>query len=151
MERGIRNNSIVFICSNSSVLHVIARPLYRIHEALLHFVEDDYAQDQQNDHEDKTVDEPAPADEITSPQETILEGFDDRGDGVQTHELMDRNPHPDHVLCLAKRIHDRRSIHPQGDDEREQDLQVAVLGRHRRDDETKTQGEAGHHRNQDRE
>ena len=61
---------------------------------------------------------------------------------------MDGDPHPEHALGLRQRIHNRRGVHPQLHDEGKQHLQVAVLGGHRRNQNAKTQGQPGHHDDQ---
>ena len=64
---------------------------------------------------------------------------------------MDRNPQKLHALGLAERIHDRGRIHPELDQEGEQDLEVAVFGREGRDDGAEAEGEARDHQDEDRE
>ena len=64
---------------------------------------------------------------------------------------MDRQAHELHALGLAERIHDRGRVHPELDQEGEQDLKVAVLGREGRDDGAEAEGEARDHQEEDRE
>ena len=104
--------------------------LYRIHKTLLHFVEHNDSGTEKNDHKHETIDEPPPAYKTSGPQESVLEGFDDGGDGVKAHQLVDRDAEIPHAAGLAERIHDRGSIHPKLDEEGEQDLQIPVFGRH---------------------
>ena len=121
---------------------------HRIHKALLHLVENQDTKSEDDKHENKTISQPAPADELASTQGPMLEGLDDGGHGVEAHD--GGKVHAHHLLAghLAQRIDDRRSIHPQLNDEREKDLQVAVLGRHRRDDDAEAQGQSCHHHHQ---
>ena len=62
---------------------------------------------------------------------------------------MHRNAAPKHALGLRQRINNRRSVHPELHDEREQHLQVAVLGGHGRNQNAKTQSQASHHDDQE--
>ena len=78
----------------------------------------------------------------------MLEGLNDGRHGIEAHErsqIETQDLLPSH---LAQGIDDRRSVHPQGDEEGKQDLQVAVLSRHRGDDDAETQGETRQHYHQ---
>ena len=125
--------------------------LHRVHETLLDFVEDEDAESEKNEHKAETIAQPAPANELACTQSTMLEGLDDRGDGVQAHE--DGQIHTQHLLAchLTQGINDRRGIHPQRHEEGKQDLKVAVLGGHGRDDDAEAQGQTRHHHHQKRE
>lgn len=136
---------------NSIAVAIILYFLHRIHETLLHFVEDDDTDTQQQAHEDETINQPPPADKGAAAQESVLEGLDNRGHRVQAHESMDGNPHETHASGLAQRIDDRGRIHPELDQETEKHLQVTILGGHRRNDRSKSQRKAGHHQDKDRE
>ena len=63
----------------------IAFILHRIHKTLLDLVEDHYAEGEENAHEDEAVDKPAPSDEFTGSEETVLEGLDDGSNRVEAH------------------------------------------------------------------
>lgn len=95
----------------------------------MHLVEDHDAEGEDDPHEDETVQEPAPAHEFAGTQEGILEGFQDGGDGIQTHDLVDREAQELHAFGLAERVHDRSGVHPELHQESEEDLEVTVLGR----------------------
>ena len=56
-----------------------------------------------------------------------------------------------HTVSLAQRIDDRRGVHPELDQEGEEDLEVAVFGGHRRDDGAEAQGQACEHDDEERE
>ena len=86
--------------------------LYRIHETLLYLVENNNANSEKNDHENKTINEPSPADKLSGAEKTILERLDDRSYRIETHEFMDRDSEICHTLRLAQRIDDRSSVHP---------------------------------------
>ena len=64
---------------------------------------------------------------------------------------MDRDAQELHALGLAERIHDRSRVHPELDQEGEQDLEVAVFGRQGRDDGAEAEGQPRDHRKQQRE
>ena len=53
------------------------------------------------------------------------------------------------IRDVRKRIDDRRSIHPQADEEGKQQLQVAVLGRHTGEEDTEAERQAGEHHYQE--
>ena len=119
-----------------------------VHEGFLDAVEGDDTEGEEDNHEDETVDEPAPTDEHAGVEESVLEGLDDGGDGIQAHQLMNGDAHEEHALGLREGIDDRRGVHPQLHDEGEEDLQVAVLGGPGGDEDAKAQGQAGHHEQQ---
>ena len=125
--------------------------LHRIHETLLDLVEDHDAKAQQQAHEHETVDQPPPTDELAGPQEAVFEGLDDGGDGIEAHKRMDGDAEEAHAVGLTQRINDRRSVHPELDQEGEEDLEVAVFGGHRGDDGAEAQGQARRHGDQHRE
>ena len=102
--------------------------LDRIHKILLHLVEDQDAEDENQAHEDETVGEPAPADELAGAEEAVFEGFQHGGDGVEAHQGVDIDAFPHQSLGLAEGIDDRGGVHPELHQEREEDLQVAILG-----------------------
>ena len=125
-----------------------------IHETLLDLVEDDDAEAEEDNHEDCAVGEPAPADELASTEERELDGLDDRRHGVERHDgikVEARNSLADHG---RERIDDRGRVHPELHDEGEKDLEVAVLGGHRADQDAEAEGQAGdeddEHRGQQR-
>ena len=86
--------------------------LYRIHETLLDFVEDNDAEAQEEGHEDETIDHPAPADEFAAAEETVFEGFNNGRDRVEAHEGVDGDAEEAHAAGLAERIDDRGGVHP---------------------------------------
>ena len=124
--------------------------LHRVHETLLHLVEDHDPGTEGGQHEDEAVDQPAPAHEITCAQKSILEGLEDGGDGVQAHEGMDRDAHPAHAARLAEGVHDGSGVHPELDQEGKENLEVAVLGREGGDDGAETQGQTRNHQDEER-
>ena len=89
--------------------------LNSVHERALHLVEDNDAPEHEDAHEGEAIAEGAPR-EIALTKGGIFEGLDDRGHGVQ---------HDDGVQGLVSdhtdRIDNRGSIHPELDDEREED------------------------------
>ena len=120
--------------------------LHRIHETLLHLVEDDDTAAQKQAHENETIDQPPPSDKCAAPKESVLEGLDDWSHRIQAHESMDRNSHETHASSLAQRIDDWCRIHPKLDQEAEEYLQVAVFGGHRGNDCSESQRQTGHHK-----
>ena len=58
---------------------------------------------------------------------------------------MDRDAQEKLASGLAQRIYNRSRIHPQGNQEGEQNLQVTILGSHGRDDGTEAQRKACQH------
>ena len=56
-----------------------------------------------------------------------------------------------HAPGLAQWIDDRSGIHPELNHEAEKYLEVTVLGGHRGNNRTKSQGQASHHQDKDRE
>ena len=125
--------------------------LHRVHETLLYLVENDDAYPEKDNHEHKAIDKPAPTDEFSTTQCSVFEGFNNRCNGIKAHEFMYRDPEILHTLGLAEGIYDRSGVHPELDQEREKDLQVAILGGQGRDDCTKSEGQACHHQYKDRE
>lgn len=109
---------------------VQAERLYSVHKIFLHPVEDHDAEDVEEDYADEAVDQPAPADEFAGTEETVFEGLDDRRDGVEAHKRVHRYAVPLHACSLGEGIDDRRRVHPELDDETEEDLKVAVFGGH---------------------
>ena len=65
---------------------------------------------------------------------TIFEGLDERCHRVEEHDTMERR-----IGDLAERIDDRRSVHPEGDEDTEEIGQVTVFGRQGRDDESESE------------
>ena len=65
----------------------------------------------------------------TGAQEAIFESLQNRRHGVQAHELVHRNAQELHALGLGERVYDRGGVHPELDQEGEEDLEVAVFGR----------------------
>ena len=86
--------------------------LYSIHKTLLYLVENHNAKGKKNNHKHKTVYQPPPAYEVTTAEESVLEGFNNRGYRVEAHELVYRDTQPEHTLCLAQRVNNRSSVHP---------------------------------------
>ena len=108
-----------------------------VHKRLLDAVEDHDAKREDHYHKDEAVDEPTPADEFATTEESVLEGFYDGSDRVDTHQRMDSNTVPRHTVGLTQRINNRRGVHPQLHDEGEENLQVTILGSHGRDNDAK--------------
>lgn len=126
----------------------LTNDLHCIHKALLDLVEDDDAEGQENPHEHKAVDQPAPADELASSKEPVLKGLKYRSDGVETHQFMDWDTHKEHALGLAEWINYRRAVHPELDQEAEEHLEVAVFCCHRGYDSAKAKRKPCNHCNQ---
>ena len=61
---------------------------------------------------------------------------------------MDRKAQELHALGLAERIDDRRRIHPELDQEGEQDLEVAVLGREGGNDSAESESQSRNHQDE---
>lgn len=55
-------------------------------------------------------------------------GFQHGGDRVEAHQGVDMDAFPHQASGLAEGIDDRGGIHPELHQEREEDLQVAILG-----------------------
>lgn len=85
----------------NSIAVDITNVLHRIHKILLYPVEDHDSNGEKHAHEDKAVDQPAPARESTAAEESVFECFDDWSDWVETHEFVDRYAIPEHTLSLA--------------------------------------------------
>lgn len=126
------------------------KKLNRIQEVFLDFVEDDDAEGHDGEHETEAVGKPSPADELSGAEEAVFEGFQNGGDGVEAHQGMERNAGDVLALRLAERVNDRGGVHPELHNEGEENLQIAVLGGHRRDDGAKTEGQARQHYDQQR-
>ena len=103
--------------------------LHRIHKTLLHLVEYHDAEGHYDDHKHEAVQQPAPAHELAGTEETVLEGFQNGRHGVQAHQFVHGNAEELHTLGLGERVHDRSRVHPELDQEGEEDLEVAILGR----------------------
>lgn len=74
----------------------------------------------------------------------VLEGFDDGGHGIE-HDDGAKGFVGDH----ADGVDDRGAVHPKGDDEGEQDGEVAVFGGHGGNQDAEAQAEAGYHDDED--
>ena len=125
--------------------------LHRVHETPLDAVEHQESEEEDDCHKDKTVDEPAPAHKFSAAEESVFEGLDDGGDGIEAHQLVDGDAVPDHAPGLAEGVDDRGRIHPELHKEGQEDLEVAVFGGHRGEDDAETQREARHHHQKHRE
>ena len=64
---------------------------------------------------------------------------------------MNRDAKVFHTLGLTERVHDRGRVHPELDQEGEEDLEVAVFGREGGDDGAEAEGETRNHQEEDRE
>ena len=64
---------------------------------------------------------------------------------------MDRKPQELHALRLTQRIHDWCRIHPELDQEGEENLEVTVFRCKGRNDSAEAKGEARDHQDEDRE
>ena len=80
-----RNHHVIFAKFFIVLVIVYILKLHRIHKTLLDLVEDHYAEGEEDNHEDEAVDEPAPSDEFTGSEETVLEGLDDGSNRVEAH------------------------------------------------------------------
>lgn len=123
--------------------------LHRIHETFLNLIENNNTGRKQKAHEHETVNKPTPTNKFTGTQETVLEGFKDGRDRVQTHQFMHRYASPLHSFSLAQRIDDRGGIHPKLNQKGKEYLEISILRSHRGDDRAKSQGKASNHQNQD--
>ena len=104
---------------------------HRIHEGALDFVEDDDAEEQQDAHKYEGVAEGEPG-EVTLAEGDVFEGLDDRGHRVE---------HDDGAQCRvcdhAHGVDNGGGVHPELDDEGEEDSEVTVLSGHRGDKDAK--------------
>ena len=115
---------------------------HRIHEGALHAVEDDDADGQKYHHEGEAVAQQAPA-ELSLAEEAVFEGLDNTRQGVEAH-------HEAQLLVGdgAQWVDDRRGIHPQADEEVEQQRHVAVFGGEAREEDAEAQGQSCQHQHQ---
>ena len=88
------------------------------------FVEDDDAEEEEEAHEGEGVGEGGPG-EVALAEGGELEGLDDGGHGVG-HDEGAEGALRDHT----QGIDDGGAVHPELDDEGEQDAEVAVFGGH---------------------
>ena len=146
MVQDTKNSDLLKINYYNSI-----KTLHRIHKILLHLVEDKDAENQYQAHEDEAVGEPAPAYELAGTEEAVFEGFQHGGDGVEAHQGVDIDAFPHQARGLAEGIDDRGGIHPELHQEREEDLQVAILGGERGDNHAEAERKAGNHHDQQRE
>ena len=120
-------------------VHFWWRRLHSVHEGALHLIEDHDAETEEHDHKGKGIAEHPPF-VATHAEHTILEELDDSREGIQLHD-----EHQFRIGDGRERVDDRRGIHPQADEEGEQQLQVAVLGRHTGEEDTESECQAGEH------
>ncbi len=95
-----------------------------IHEGALYFVEDHHTEYEEDGHEGEAVAEGEPG-EVALAEGRIFEGLDDRGHWVGHYdgtESIIRN-HRDGIDYGG-------GVHPELNDEREQDGEIAVFGGH---------------------
>ena len=88
----------------------------------MNFVEDDDSKGKEYHHETETVCEHPPF-VATDAKHSVLEEFDDSGNGVALHDKANLG-----VGDSRKRVDNRRGVHPETDEEREKHLEIAVLG-----------------------
>ena len=128
------------MCLNS--ITFIAKGLDGIHEGALHLVEDDNTEEQQHQHKSKAVANRRPG-EVALTQRSEAESFDNGGHRIGLDQKAQRA-----FLHHAERINDWRSVHPELDDECKENGEVAIFGRQRRHQNTKTQSQSGYHHHQ---
>ena len=122
--------------------HGISSSLYRVNKPALRVVEDDDAEGEENGAECCTIPQRRPG-EGADAEDAVLEGLDDRRDGIRQHD------HPDLVAGdRAERVDDRRGVHPKLDEEGEQICQITVLGRERTEHEPESEPEPGQQKDQ---
>lgn len=115
--------------------------LNRIHKWALDFVEDDDAEEEEDAHEGEGVGEGGPG-EVALAEGGKLEGLDDGGHGVGKDEGAEA-AFGNH----AEGIDDGGAVHPELDDEGEEDAEVTVLGGHGGYQDAKAQAKSGKHNN----
>ena len=102
-------------------------------------------EEEKDDHETDTIGE-CPPREMAGTVGTVFEGLDEGSERVELHDGAQAT-----FGYLAERIDDRRSVHPEGDEDAEEIDEVAVLGGKRRDDESQAQRDALQRQHDDRE
>ena len=117
--------------------------LNRIHERALDLVEDDDAEEEQDAHEGEGVGEGCPG-EVALTEGGVFEGLDNGGHGVGKDEGAE-GAFGNH----AEGIDDGGAVHPELDDEGEEDAEVTVFGGHGGYQDAKAQAESGKHDNKD--
>ena len=116
-----------------------------VHEAALHFVECQHAEEHDGDGEHERVEQVGPFKRALA-KEGQFEGLDDGREGIG-----DDGPHIAGIVALqyGQRIDDGRDVHPQLHAEGHEEAQVAVFGGHRRDDEAEAEAEACQHHHEE--
>ena len=112
--------------------------LNSIHKCGFNAVENDGPYYYHHNHEAEGVEEVHGV-EGAGPQECISKGFDNGGHGVGLDEGLEAGGDG------GDRVDDRGGVHKELDAELHQEAQVAVFGSEGRDDDAKSEAEAGHH------
>ena len=115
-----------------------------VHEGALYFIENDYAEQEQQGHEEEAIAEGEPG-EVSLPQGGIAEGLDDGRHRIEENQRAQR-PFGHHTEW----VDNRRGIHPELHDEGEENSQVAIFGSERRNENTETESLPRNHQHQQR-
>ena len=99
----------------------------------MHFVEDHDADAEQDNHEREGIAQHPPF-VAAYTEHAVLEELDDTREGIQLHD-----EHQFRIGDGRERVDNWRSVHPEADEEREQELQVAVLGGHTGEEDTEAE------------
>lgn len=119
----------------------MVRRLDSVHKAFFDFVEDNNAEEKEDQHENKAIQQVKPVKDAGA-HKAVFEGFDNAGHGVQQQ----------HPLFIGRDglqgVNNGGNVHPELYPKLQQEGQVAVFGGKGRKNNPKTQTEAGHHHDQ---
>ena len=140
---GVKNNlaDLVYIhaklCVSVPLSLCVKNPLDSINEPPLGMIENHNSNSQQNYCKRCAVAEGAPR-EGADAEDAVLEGFDDRRDGVGEHDGAHLG-----ALDSAQRVDDGRRVHPELDEEAKQVGEITVLRREGAEDDSEAKSEPG--------
>lgn len=121
---------------------VLHSRLYGIHEVALGAGEDDDTEEEGDEHEDGTIEESAPVEGATG-EGAVLEGFEDRGQGVEGDDVAIL------LWSCTEWIDDWGGVHEELDAELHQEGKVTILGGEGGDDESPAQAMEGQEEHQE--
>ncbi len=127
----------------SHQLSAISHQLHRINKSGLNPVENNNPNDHHHHHKPERIRQVAEIDRAGA-QEGKTESLDDRRHRVGLDEGLEA------LRDGRDRVDHRRGVHQQLHPKLHQEAQIAVFGRQRRDDDAKSEPQAGHHQDQQR-
>ena len=105
----------------------------------MHPVEEYDADAQKHCHEGEAVGQASPT-ELAGAEHAVFEGFDDGGERVEAHGEVEFG-----VGDGAQWPYYGCGVHPEADEVVEHQLEVAVFGRHAREEDAEAQRQSGEH------